>query len=127
MTIFEKSYIDPSDVTGFVNSIVRATEGVADNITAHAGTSQTGATPLTAYINRVTTVASIGDSVILPAPSAGLDVLVINATSKALSCFPQVGGTINNLSTNTHISVPAYQTGYFVSTNGVNWYTVHQL
>jgi hypothetical protein len=50
-------------------------ESVTDNITAHAGGGQTNALPLVTEINRITTAATTGDSVRLPAttqyPSTG--------------------------------------------------------
>ena len=52
-----------------------------NGITAHAGGGQGSATPLPAAINRLTTVATAGDSVVLPAAAPGLQVMVVNSTA----------------------------------------------
>ena len=83
MTISQKSYIDPSDFAGVVNDIISATESVSGSLTAYAGGGQTNGTALTAYINRVTTVATAADSVKLPAATPGADAIVINIESKS--------------------------------------------
>ena len=51
-------------VTGFIF------ESFTDNITAFAGGGQSGGVPILTELSRVTTVATIGDSVMLP-PAAG--------------------------------------------------------
>lgn len=77
-------------------------------LTAHVGGGQGSATALTRQVNRVTTVASAADSVLLPAAIAGRVVTVINAAAaNAMDVFPQTGEIINALSANTAISVAA--------------------
>lgn len=77
-------------------------------LTAHVGGGQGSALALTRQINRVTTVASSGDSVLLPAAIAGRWVTVVNAAAaNAMDVFPQSGEIINALSANTAISVAA--------------------
>jgi len=75
-------------------------------LTAHVGGGQALGTPLTRQINRVTTVASGGDSVLLPAAIAGRWVTVINAAAaNAMDVFPASGEIINALPANTALSV----------------------
>src|SRR5258708_20999631 len=57
-------------------------ESSIDNITAFAGGGQAGAILLGGEVNRITTVASIGDSVKLPPSIAGLSLIVINPRGK---------------------------------------------
>lgn len=69
-----------------------------DGIVAHAGGGQALATPLTAMINRVTTVATVGDSVVLPAATAGIEIVVYNdVLTNPLAVFPAGTDSINDL------------------------------
>jgi len=94
-----------------------------DNITAKAGGGQTNATQLVAQNNRVTTVATAGDSVRLPPAVAGLDMIVINHGANPMQVYGSGTDTINDVATAT--GVPQMQNSsvlYFCMTNGV-WYT----
>lgn len=89
-------------------------------LTAHAGGGQASALSLTKTINRVTTVASSGDSVKLPAALAGQSVVVINAAaSNPMDCFPASGEVINALTADTALSIVANTTVmFFCAVNG---------
>lgn len=89
-------------------------------LTAHAGGGQTSAVPLIASINRVNTVATGADSVLLPPAQPGTVVTVINAAaSNAMAVFPSVGDLINALSANASLSVAANKTiTFFCATPG---------
>jgi hypothetical protein len=76
-----------------------------DNITAHAGGGQANATQLTSLYNRVTTVATAGDSVKLLAGTLGQRQAVRNDGANPLAVFPPTGGTINNGAANASITV----------------------
>jgi hypothetical protein len=90
------------------------TTTTTDNITAHAGGGQANATPLTTSLNRVTTVASAGDSVVLPASFAGAEITVINAAAaNSMNVFPAVGDAINALGANNAFAVAAGKTATF--------------
>ncbi|KVU10666.1 hypothetical protein WK62_05220 [Burkholderia ubonensis] len=96
-----------------------------NGITAHAGGGQGSATPLPAMINRVTAVASAGDSVVLPASAAGLQLMVVNATAtNSMNVFPASGDAINALSVNTAFAVAAGKTAEFYCTNAGQWHTI---
>jgi hypothetical protein len=97
----------------------------ANALTAHVGGGQGSALALSKAINRVTTVASAGDSVKLPAGLAGESVVVVNAAaSNAMDCFPASGESINALSANTALSIVANTTViFFCAVNGV-WNSV---
>lgn len=71
-----------------------------DNITAKAGGGQRANADLNAMINRVTTVASPGDSGTLPVARAGLQVVVVSTSSTSMNIMPGVGDAINNLGAN---------------------------
>lgn len=84
------------------------------SITAHAGGGQSSATLLTGGINAVTTVASSGDSVVLPPTTASNGVpgalgaqgiVVINLGANPLAIYPATGDKINGLSANSSITL----------------------
>jgi hypothetical protein len=96
-----------------------------NGITAHAGGGQSSATPLNAMINRVTTVASAGDSVVLPAAVPGLELTVVNATAtNSMNVFPNGTDSINALSASTAFGVAAGKTATFYCTNSGQWHSI---
>ena len=97
----------------------------ANALTAHVGGGQGSALALTKAINRITTVASGGDSVKLPAAVAGQSVVVINAAAaNAMDVFPVSGEAINALSPDTALSMVANKTViFFCAVNGT-WNSV---
>ncbi len=74
------------------------------NLTATSGGAQAGAA-LTKDINVVGTVAAPGDSVQLPAATAGMDITIINRTATSMNVFPQTSDGINGLSVNAAYAV----------------------
>lgn len=101
-------------------------QGSAINaLTAHAGGGQALATALTRQINRVTTVTTAGDSVLLPLAVAGRWVSVINAAAaNAMDVFPQTGEIINALAANAAISVAANKNILFFCAVAGTWNSV---
>jgi hypothetical protein len=98
---------------------------VTNAITAHAGGGQGSAVALTTDFNRVTTVATAGDSVKLPAATAGSEVRVTNAAAaNAMDVFPATGEVINALAANTAISVAANKTIIFSCMVNGTWNSV---
>ena len=90
--------------TGFASGF--PTVSTANGLTAHAGGGQGSALALTASINRVTTVGSGNDSVVLPAAIAGMQITVINAAaSNSMNCFPASGEAINALGANAAFAI----------------------
>lgn len=87
---------------------------VVDGLTALANGGQTGATALTADWNRVTTVASAADSVMLPPAVVGKSVFVANAAAtNSMNVFPASGEYINILSQNAALAVAAGKAAEF--------------
>lgn len=60
---------------------------VAQGLVAKAGGGQVGATPLPAFINEITIVATANDSVMLPPGFAGARITVINDAANAVQVF----------------------------------------
>lgn len=79
------------------------TESATNAVTAFAGGGQTSATALTTELNRVTTVASAGDSVKLPAATAGLTIVVVNSGANSMQVFGAGTDTINGVPTATGV------------------------
>lgn len=117
---------------------------VTDAITAFAGGGQTSAVLLDSGYNRVTVVASAGDSVKLPSchtgPSntgpmpvgvvsgntTGLMLYVTNAhASNSMNVFPQTGESINAIAANGAYAVNFNKTVQFLcSPGGTIWYSI---
>lgn len=100
-------------------------DSAANALTAHAGGGQGSALQLAKGINRVTVVATAGDSVKLPVSVAGMHVVVINAdAADAMDVFPATGEVINALSANTAISVAANKTILFFCAVAGTWNSI---
>lgn len=79
-------------------------ESALDTLTAHAGGGQTSALALANELNRITTVATAGDSVKLPASIAGLTIIVINHGAKSCQVFGAGTDTIDDVVTATGVA-----------------------
>lgn len=75
-------------------------------ITAFSGGGQGSATVITGMINRITTAAAAGDSVKLPAATAGLFITISNSGANYANVFPASGDAIDTLAINTAVSLP---------------------
>lgn len=105
--------------TGFLN------ESLATGVTAGTTRTQGGATLLTAEINRVTTVGTAADSVILPAAVPGLNIYVANAAAaNSMNVFPNGSDQINALGASAAFAVAAGKTAVFVSANSGQWHAI---
>lgn len=80
------------------------TELAQDNVTANAGGGQAGATALWAQTTRVTTVATVGDSVKLPPSAPGLELLVINHGAQSMQVYGTGADTIDDAAAATGVS-----------------------
>lgn len=110
-------------VAGAVTTIAGTfSQSVTNGITAFAGGGQASATALTSMVNRVTVVATAGDSVKLPAATAGLSLTVINAdAADSMNVFPNTGDAINALSANAAYAVAANKTATFYCAVAGTW------
>lgn len=127
--------LQPADSTygGVVTAIAQAFKGVktfvdhvitsaATGITAFAGGGQASATVLTKSINNVTTVATSGDSVKLPAAVGGMEVIVINNGAATLNVFPFLGDAIDALAANAAYGLStAAKVARFISPATGSW------
>lgn len=96
-----------------------ALQASATGLTA-TGTNQGNALALTSDINYFTTVAS-GTGAVLPTSAGGKTVYVINKGANALLLYPASSGTIDALSANTAISIPASTWVEFLGNDTTHW------
>jgi hypothetical protein len=93
-------------------------------ITANPGGGQPNAVQLASNVNRVTTVATAGDSVLLPVATPGMAIMVINAAANSLNVFPSSGDAINVLGANNAFAIAATKVVAFVCANTGQWHTI---
>lgn len=93
----------------------------SNGLTAHAGGGQGAALALTSMVNRVTTVATAGDSVALPAATAGLAITVINSGANPMQVFGAGTDTINGVATATGVSQMQNSVCLYVCTAAGLW------
>jgi hypothetical protein len=103
-------------LTGFIF------ESFQDNITAFAGGGQAGATPITTEVARVTTVATAGDSVMLPPAVQGLALMVINHGTKAMQVFGTGTDTIDDQAAATGVAQMVNSVVIFLCVTNGKWY-----
>lgn len=112
-----------SEISAITTSVVLATQTYTSttNIVAHAGGGQGSATALTTEYNNVTTVASAGDSVVLPSASAGVRSIIKNNGTHDLAVFPATGDTINGGAANASITLPVGEQMIFSAIDSTDW------
>lgn len=120
MTYDPKTDLDAGDFGGYV----RKAHSVSGALTASATSVQATATDLPATFNRITTCATAGDSVKLPAAAAGAMVVVTNAGAESADVFPQTGEAINAGAANAAVAVASGATTMFVCTVAGTWNTI---
>jgi hypothetical protein len=95
----------------------------ANALTAHAGGTQAAALQLAATINNVTTVASAGDSVKLPASAGGLAITIMNNGASSMQVFGAGTDTIDSVATATGVSQGIGVITTYYCTAAGNWLT----
>jgi hypothetical protein len=89
--------------------------------TADVSSAQGGGAITNTFV-RVSTSASAGDAVTLPAAAAGLVQIVCNhAAANAVDAFPASGDAINGAGANTAISLAAGECMICFAANATNW------
>jgi len=114
----------PNGIGAAVQDVERGFRSAANGLTAKAGGGQATATPLTAAINRVTTVATAGDSVKLPPAKKGAVVIAKNAAANSMDAFPATGDKINALAANAAFAVAAGKACQFSCAVDGTWDTL---
>jgi hypothetical protein len=107
--------------TGDIAALAQSSEDVTTGLTANVAGTQGAATQLSNGINNVTTVATAGNSVKLPAATAGKVVTVINSTTTAMQVFGTSPDTINSIATATGVSQLGKTVQYYTCVVAGNW------
>ena len=101
------------------------TQSTQDSLTAKAGGGQLAGPTINRMLNRITTVATAGDSVTLPASARGLSITVVNAASaNSMNVFPFTGDAVNALGANTAFALAAGKTATFYCTAVGQWHSI---
>jgi hypothetical protein len=108
--------------TGYSGSL--QTVSNTNGIVAHAGGGQALATPLTTMLNRITTVATIADSVVLPAAVPGLQIQVANAAANSCNVFPAGADQINALGASAAFALAGAKTAQFSCNSAGQWHSI---
>ena len=105
-------------------------ESAQDNITANAGGGSTNAVQLYNEINRITTVATSGDSVLLMPATPGLTVMVINHGANPMQVYGQqtnattgTGDTIDDVASATGASQMQGSVVFYTCATAGKWYS----
>lgn len=106
---------------GFAGSL--ATELMQDSIIAHAGGGQGAATALTADINRITVVATTGDSVVLPPSAPGLDIVLINHGANPAQVYGMGTDTIDDIASGTGVTQMQGSVVLYICAGTGRWYS----
>ena len=108
---------------GFGYSGGLGTESSQDSIVAFAGGGQTNATQITTHSNRVTTVATAGDSIKLPPSAPGLELTIVNRGTNAIQVFGNATDTVNDSLSATGVSQLSNSTAIYFCISAGSWYT----
>jgi hypothetical protein len=93
-------------------------------VEAGAGGTQDAATPLTCAFNRVTVVASDGDSVALPPAVGGQQVVIVNTdAASSVNVWPAIG-TADTIGGGASANIPAAHALQFASFGVGLWHVV---
>jgi hypothetical protein len=98
-------------------------ESAADNIPAFAGGGQANATLLSNELNKITTVATAGDSVKLPPSMPGLTIVVTNKGANSMQVFGSGADTIDDSAAATGVSQMRGSVVIYACHTAGAWYT----
>jgi hypothetical protein len=99
------------------------TQLAVSGITSGTTQTQAGATLLTAPFNSVDTNATAGNGVALPASAPGLQIVVLNTTSKTIQVYGTGSDTVNGATNTVGITQPALSTGIYICVAAGKWIT----
>lgn len=117
--------LDGQGISLAIGSNELFTESSVDSITAYAAGGQSGATQLTSELNRITTAASAGASVLLPVSAAGLSISVENAGANPIQVFGSGTDTVNGTAAASGVSqMPNSVVLYFCYAAG-SWFAAN--
>ncbi len=98
-------------------------ESYTDGIVAKASCNQANGVTLVSELNRLATVATAGDSVVLPASQPGYTIFVTNHGAAAAQVFGAGTDKINDIAAATGVSQMPNSTVLYTCYTAGNWYT----
>ena len=98
-------------------------ESSQDNIIAGAGGGISNAFQLTTQTARITTVVTVGDSIMLPPSAPGLELLVVNHGANAMQVFGNGGDLIDDQAATVGVAQMMNSNVIYTSATAGNWYT----
>ena len=98
------------------------TQSVAASVTS-TGVTQGAAVALTKQLNVITTSINGANSAVLPTPTAGTSIKIVNTSANSVNVFPASGGTINSLAANAAFVLTANSRVEFSASSSTQWYT----
>ena len=101
-----------------------ALTAITDGITAHAGGTKVAAVPLTSKWNRLSVVATGGDSVLLPVAAVGTEVLIINGGAAAAQVFGAGTDTVDGVATGTGVVLTNAKAAKFYCLTAGAWHSM---
>lgn len=121
-------WVGALDVQNQLSFAQAATTNINNAVTALAGGSSTASTPvMTGFFNRLTTVTTSLDSVILPALSiapVGSMVAIVNSGAQTASVWPDTGSSVNAIAANTIMPLIALKSAIFCRISPTLWVTI---
>lgn len=102
-------------------ALISPTVNTAPTVTA--GTNAQGQGPLTNDYNVITTAAASPSGSTLPTATVGRTVTIVNKGANTVNVFPASGGTIDGLSANASIALPAANVMVFRASSTTQWYS----
>lgn len=122
--------IDPASPSGLIQKVgdnfvaladdINFQDGIAAAITASPTQTQAGATPLAVAYNVITTCATSGDAVRLPASAEGKDLYIVNVTANPATVWPDSGGDLGE-GTDSSMTILAGQMLRFKGIDASSW------
>ena len=88
-----------------------------------AGTNAQGQGALTSDLNIITTASSNPSGVTLPTATTGRRLVVVNKGANPINVYPASGGSIDALSTNLSVQIPANGLMFFNASSTTQWYS----
>ena len=98
-------------------------ESSQDGITATAGGGRNNAYQIVSQTSRITTVATLADSVMLPSATPGLELIIINHGLNAMQVFGNGSDQIDDQSVSLGVSQMSFSMVIFTCVTAGNWYT----
>lgn len=93
----------------------------SSGLTAHAGGGKASALSLSGSMASIATVATIADSVLLPAAKVGATFYLTNDGANSMQVFGRGTDTINNVATGTGVAQAAGVAAHYFCTKAGNW------